>query len=201
MYYVRTDQAVYFRYRWAHRSVGVYGEGSALKQVKPQFAYEHLPAACARAPMPEGQMRRLIAQQFHSYNQNDCALLDHISGKCAGAIIRNPTPRGFCSLLAWDTNNSPGPVAPRYRQDHRSLEYQVLSVLWSCKARHAVTSCRPGLEVKQFAACFTLPGHLRATSECRQQPLHPRLLDISFEMLGIIRPLPRSVARVAVFDG
>lgn len=36
--------------------------------------------------LPEGQMRRLIAQQFQVSGQNDFALLDHIGGECAGAV-------------------------------------------------------------------------------------------------------------------
>ncbi len=36
--------------------------------------------------LPEGQMRRLIAQQFQVSSQNDLALLDHIGGECAGAV-------------------------------------------------------------------------------------------------------------------
>jgi len=36
--------------------------------------------------LPEGQMRRLIAQQFQISNQNDFALLDRIGGECAGAV-------------------------------------------------------------------------------------------------------------------
>ena len=36
--------------------------------------------------LPEGQMRRLIAQQFQVSWQNDFALLDHIGGECAGAV-------------------------------------------------------------------------------------------------------------------
>lgn len=36
--------------------------------------------------LPEGQMRRLIAQQFQISGQNDFALLDHIGGECAGAV-------------------------------------------------------------------------------------------------------------------
>jgi serine/threonine-protein kinase HipA len=37
--------------------------------------------------LPEGQLRRLIAQQFQVSSQNDFALLDHIGGECAGAVI------------------------------------------------------------------------------------------------------------------
>ena len=36
--------------------------------------------------LPEGQMRRLIAQQFQVSDQNDVALLGHIGGECAGAV-------------------------------------------------------------------------------------------------------------------
>ena len=36
--------------------------------------------------LPEGQMRRLIARQFHVSNQNDFALLDYLGGECAGAV-------------------------------------------------------------------------------------------------------------------
>jgi serine/threonine-protein kinase HipA len=36
--------------------------------------------------LPEGRMRRLIAQQFQVSDQNDFALLDHIGGECAGAV-------------------------------------------------------------------------------------------------------------------
>lgn len=36
--------------------------------------------------LPEGQMRRLIAQQLHVSSQNDFALLDQIGGECAGAV-------------------------------------------------------------------------------------------------------------------
>ncbi|APR03457.1 type II toxin-antitoxin system HipA family toxin [Thauera chlorobenzoica] len=36
--------------------------------------------------LPEGQLRRLIAQHFQVSRQNDFALLDHIGGECAGAV-------------------------------------------------------------------------------------------------------------------
>ena len=36
--------------------------------------------------LPEGQMRRLIAQQVQVSDQNDFALLDHSGGECAGAV-------------------------------------------------------------------------------------------------------------------
>ncbi len=36
--------------------------------------------------LPEGNLRRLIAQQFHVSGQNDFALLNAIGGECAGAV-------------------------------------------------------------------------------------------------------------------
>ncbi len=36
--------------------------------------------------LPEGQMRRLIAQRFQVSGQNDFALLEQIGGECAGAV-------------------------------------------------------------------------------------------------------------------
>ncbi|MGL6161955.1 type II toxin-antitoxin system HipA family toxin [Microbulbifer sp.] len=36
--------------------------------------------------LPEGRLRRLIAQRFHVSTQNDFALLDRIGGECAGAV-------------------------------------------------------------------------------------------------------------------
>ncbi len=40
--------------------------------------------------LPEGQMRRLIAQQLQISGQNDFSLLDHIGGECAGAVTFLP---------------------------------------------------------------------------------------------------------------
>lgn len=39
--------------------------------------------------LPEGQMRRLIAQQFQLSAENDFALLDHIGGECAEVQARH----------------------------------------------------------------------------------------------------------------
>lgn len=40
--------------------------------------------------LPEGQLRRLLAQQFQVSGQNDFALLGHIGGECAGAVTFLP---------------------------------------------------------------------------------------------------------------
>lgn len=49
--------------------------------------------------LPEGQLRRLIAQQLQVSGQNDFALLDRIGGECAGAVTflepgNAPNPAG-----------------------------------------------------------------------------------------------------------
>ena len=60
--------------------------------------------------LPEGQMRRLIAQQFQVSGQNDFALLDHIGGECAGAVTfiepgrALPVPT-FKNEVQWLSNN------------------------------------------------------------------------------------------------
>lgn len=57
--------------------------------------------------LPEGHLRRLIAQQFQVSGQNDFALLEHIGGECAGAVtflepeqpLRPPTQGGEVQWL------------------------------------------------------------------------------------------------------
>lgn len=55
--------------------------------------------------LPEGQMRRLIAQQFQVSGQNDFALLDHIGGECAGAVTflepGQPLPKSAIEDVQW----------------------------------------------------------------------------------------------------
>ncbi len=57
--------------------------------------------------LPEGQLRRLIAQQLQVSGQNDFALLDRIGGECAGAVALlepgnapNPTGEGEIEWLS-----------------------------------------------------------------------------------------------------
>ena len=62
---------------------------SALSQSLPLQAEpfdDHQTRPFFAGLLPEGQMRRLIAQQFQVSGQNDFALLDHIGGECAGAV-------------------------------------------------------------------------------------------------------------------
>lgn len=52
--------------------------------------------------LPEGQMRRLIAQQFQISRQNDFALLEHIGGECAGAVTFTEPGQGLPVSTAAD---------------------------------------------------------------------------------------------------
>lgn len=51
---------------------------------------DHLSRPFFAGLLPEGQMRRLIAQRFQVSGQNDFALLDHLGGECAGAVTLLP---------------------------------------------------------------------------------------------------------------
>ncbi|WP_304349359.1 HipA N-terminal domain-containing protein [Comamonas testosteroni] len=57
---------------------------SLLLQVEPFDDHQTRPFFAG--VLPEGQMRRLIAQQFQVSGQNDFSLLDHIGGECAGGV-------------------------------------------------------------------------------------------------------------------
>lgn len=57
-------------------SLPLQGERFDDRETRPFFA----------GLLPEGQMRRLIAQRFQVSGQNDFALLDRIGGECAGAV-------------------------------------------------------------------------------------------------------------------
>lgn len=52
--------------------------------------------------LPEGQLRRLIAQRFQVSGQNDFALLDRIGGECAGAVTFLAPGQGLPSPGAHD---------------------------------------------------------------------------------------------------
>ncbi|HQN45475.1 MAG TPA: type II toxin-antitoxin system HipA family toxin [Rugosibacter sp.] len=75
-----------FRYApdWLSRSDAVSLSNSLPLQAEP-FGDHHTRPFFAGL-LPEGQLRRLIAQQFQVSSQNDFALLDHIGGECAGAV-------------------------------------------------------------------------------------------------------------------
>ena len=47
--------------------------------------------------LPEGQLRRLIAQQFQVSGQNDFALLERLGGECAGAVTLLPPGQALSS--------------------------------------------------------------------------------------------------------
>lgn len=69
---------------WLSRSDAVALSASLPLQVEPFDDRKTRPFFAGL--LPEGQMRRLIAQQFQVSNRNDFALLDHIGGECAGAV-------------------------------------------------------------------------------------------------------------------
>ena len=52
--------------------------------------------------LPEGKLRRLIAQQCQVSSQNDFALLKAIGGECAGAIAFVPTDLPLASAVQAD---------------------------------------------------------------------------------------------------
>ncbi len=60
--------------------------------------------------LPEGQMRRLIAQQLQVSGQNDFTLLEHLGGECAGAVTfleRGQATRQFPEIddVQWLTDD------------------------------------------------------------------------------------------------
>jgi serine/threonine-protein kinase HipA len=80
------DGRLNFRYApdWLSRPDAVSLSSSLPLQADP-FDNRHTRPFFAGL-LPEGQLRRLIAQQFQVSSQNDFALLDHIGGECAGAV-------------------------------------------------------------------------------------------------------------------
>jgi len=58
--------------------------------VRPEPFDDHLCRAFFAGLLPEGNLRRLIAQQCQVSSQNDFALLNAIGGECAGAITFVP---------------------------------------------------------------------------------------------------------------
>ena len=80
------DGRLNFRYAsdWLSRPHAVTLSNSLPLQAEP-FDDHHTRPFFAGL-LPEGQLRRLIAQQFQVSSQNDFALLDHIGGECAGAV-------------------------------------------------------------------------------------------------------------------
>lgn len=75
-----------FRYApgWLSRSNAVALSASLPLQAEPFDDRQTRPFFAGL--LPEGQMRRLIAQQFQVSGHNDFALLDRIGGECAGAV-------------------------------------------------------------------------------------------------------------------
>jgi serine/threonine-protein kinase HipA len=83
---VGIDGRLNFRYAldWLSRPDAVSLSSSLPLQEEP-FDDHHTRPFFAGL-LPEGQLRRLVAQQFQVSSQNDFALLAHIGGECAGAV-------------------------------------------------------------------------------------------------------------------
>ncbi|UCV21243.1 type II toxin-antitoxin system HipA family toxin [Ferribacterium limneticum] len=81
-----TEGRLNFRYSpdWLSRPAALTLSCSLPLQAEPFDDYHARPFFAGL--LPEGQLRRLIAQQFQVSSQNDFALLDHIGGECAGAV-------------------------------------------------------------------------------------------------------------------
>lgn len=76
--------------------------------------------------LPEGQLRRLIAQQFQISGQNDFALLDRIGGECAGAVTFLRPGQAL-----------PVPTRPNAPQVLRLFDYVIFNVLIGNHDAHA----------------------------------------------------------------
>lgn len=75
-----------FRYSpdWLSRSNAATLSASLPLQAEPFD--DHMTRPFFAGLLPEGRMRRLIAQRFQISGQNDFALLDRMGGECAGAV-------------------------------------------------------------------------------------------------------------------
>jgi len=91
------DGRLNFRYApdWISRPDAVPLSSSLPRQAEP-FDDHHARPFFAGL-LPEGQLRRLIAQQLQVSSQNDFALLDQIGGECAGAVTLLEQGQGLSS--------------------------------------------------------------------------------------------------------
>ena len=91
--------------------------------------------------LPEGQMRRLIAQQLQVSGQNDFALLDSIGGECAGAV----------------TFLEPGQALPTANHDVQWLSDTELIAILDELPRRPMLAGRDGLRLSLAGAQEKLP--------------------------------------------
>jgi serine/threonine-protein kinase HipA len=79
----------------------------ALSQSLPLRSEPFLDDSCRAffsGLLPEGNLRRLIAQQYQVSNQNDFALLNAIGGECAGAITFIPSSQSIANQIKPDVD-------------------------------------------------------------------------------------------------
>lgn len=91
--------------------------------------------------LPEGQMRRLIAQQVQVSGQNDFALLEHIGGECAGAV----------------TFLEPGQALPARRDDVQWLSDEEVVALLDELPQRPMLAGKDGLRLSLAGAQDKLP--------------------------------------------
>ena len=91
--------------------------------------------------LPEGQMRRLIAQQVQVSGQNDFALLEHIGGECAGAV----------------TFLEPGQALPANGDDVRWLSEEEVVAILDELPRRPMLAGKDGLRLSLAGAQDKLP--------------------------------------------
>ncbi len=91
--------------------------------------------------LPEGQMRRLVAQQGQVSAQNDFALLDYIGGECAGAV----------------TFLKPGQALPTHGDEVEWLSDQEVVALLDELPRRPMLAGRDGLRLSLAGAQDKLP--------------------------------------------
>lgn len=129
------------------------------QQIRPFFA----------GLLPEGQLRRLIAQQFQVSGQNDFALLERIGGECAGAV----------TLLA------PGQAlaSPEASNDVQWLSDEELSAILDELPHRPMLAGKDGLRLSLAGAQdklpvvfdgtrIGLPRHQTPSSHILKPPIH-----------------------------
>lgn len=93
--------------------------------------------------LPEGQMRRLIAQQLQVSGQNDFALLDRIGGECAGAVTFLEPAQGL--------------PAPAHGEDVQWLSEREVVALLDELPRRPMLAGKDGLRLSLAGAQDKLP--------------------------------------------
>jgi serine/threonine-protein kinase HipA len=135
------DGRLSFRYAadWLSQSDAVALSASLPLQAEPHDDRNARPFFAGL--LPEGQMRRLIAQQVQVSGKNDFALLQHIGGECAGAV----------------TFLEPGQALPARRDDVQWLSDEELVAVLDELPRRPMLAGKDGLRLSLAGAQDKLP--------------------------------------------